>query len=341
MTRRARRIAARFVAIGLVALAVALIGNVGAAGADGPSTQLVARGWWWRAQESSLPVAVPAPPNVQPGQLEVQGNPADPKGTAYAAVRFAVNADHSATTLTLQVGDNGDTGGSSAVVLACRTGSAWTAADAGKWESAPTVDDKACVNGLRSSDGKSWTFAVKPLQVGGVVDVASIPGVDPTTTTTSTFSLVFNQPANDSLASEPGAPATVSTVSNLTPTPADGATAPASGASGGGSTFHPPAVTPVATGLPTDKLGETATSPSKQAATQPGLTNAIASATPAKERNKTLGYLVLALAAAVGVYAWREDNLAAVAAVAGAEPSEPAGLGRFSRPRQGQPPALT
>src|SRR5581483_3466723 len=120
-----------------------------------------------------------------------------------------------------------------------------------------------------------------------------------------------------------------------------GATSPAGSSATG--TFHPPTpVVPVATGLPADKVGETATAPSKQAATAPGLDSALASAAPAKDRNKTAGYLVLALAAALALYAYRQDNLMARngGAVPGA-PEEVAGLGRFAKPRQGQPPALT
>ncbi len=130
MNPRRRRNVARSLALGLVAGAVLLLGGSGAAGADGPPAQLAAKGWWWEAQADQLPAPVPAPPNVAAGQLYVQG---DPTGkSAYAAVRYTVDASHTATSLTLAVGDNGDQGGSSAVVLACRTGSAWTAAEAGK-----------------------------------------------------------------------------------------------------------------------------------------------------------------------------------------------------------------
>ena len=177
MTARKRRNVARFVALGLVACAALLLGGTGAAGADGPPVQLTAKGWWWEAQVDQLPAPLPAPPNVSPGQIYVQG---DPTGqSAYGAVRFTVDATHTATSLTLAVGDNGDQGGSSAVVLACRTGSAWTAAEAGKWSAAPKVDTAACVNGQRAADGTTWTFAVKTLQVGPTVDVAILPGVDP------------------------------------------------------------------------------------------------------------------------------------------------------------------
>lgn len=338
MTARKRRNVARSLALGLVACAALLLGGSGAAGADGPPAQLTAKGWWWEAQQ--LPAPLPPPPNVSAGQLYVQGDPTGKSGSAFAAVRYTVDTSHTATSLTLTVGDNGDQGGSTAVVLACRTGSAWTAADAGAWSAAPKVDTAACVNGQRATDGKTWRFAVKTLQVGPTVDVAIVPGVDPTTTTTSAFSLVFNAPAHESLASESGSPPPVTSPRRDTAPAGSGAgtSAPAIG----GGAFHPPAVAPVATGLPTDKIGQTATAPAKQAASQANLNQAIAASTPAKDRNKTPGYLVLALAAGIGLYAWRQDNLLAVngGTLPGA-PAEPGGLGRFSRPRQGSPPALT
>jgi hypothetical protein len=51
---------------------------------------------------------------------------------------------------------------------------------------------------------------------------------------------------------------------------------------------------------------------------------------------------VLGIAAAVALYAWRQDNLMALNG--GALPGmaeQPVGLGRFAQPRNGTPPALT
>ena len=169
-----------------------------------------------------------------------------------------------------------------------------------------------------------------------MLDIAIAPGVDPNTKAPAAFALVFDAPANDSLETASGPAPTVSTISNnFTTAPSEGA-----GATGGsGAAFQAPAVSPVATGLPADKVGETATAPSKQAAAPP--INASAS-TPAEDRNKTPGYIVLAFAAAIGMYAWRQDNLMAMngGSLPGAA-EEAGGLGRFSRPRHGQPPALT
>jgi hypothetical protein len=233
-----------------------------------------------------------------------------------------------------------DTGGAAAVLLACQTGSVWNGVENGTWQSAPKVDTKNCINGQKAADGKSWSFAVGPLQLGTVLDIAVVPGPDANTKAPAAFSLVLDAPADSSLETLSGPPPTVSTISNNYTAPqTGGASTGAPNESGSAGTFHPPAVAPVATGLPSDKVGETATAPSKQAATPP--VNSAAS-TPAKDRNKTPGYIVLVFAAAVGLYAWRQDNLLAMngGSLPGA-PDEAGGLGRFSRPRHGQPPALT
>jgi hypothetical protein len=341
MSRRTRRNVSRTAGLALVAVALLLVGTSGSAGADGPGATLAAKGWWWQAQDSRLPKPLPAPPNVKAGQLNVQGSPNGK--AAYAAVRYTIDSNHTVGSFTLKVAD--DAAGSGAVLLACRTGSAWTPAEAGAWSSAPTIDDKSCINGQKATDGKSWSFAVGTLQLEKTLDIAIVPGVDPSTKQSPTFSIVFDAPANDSLATTAGPPPTVSTSpsNSAKNTAGAGAGTGSSAGTGAGSTFHPPAaVTPVATGLPASKVGETATSPAKQAASQPGLDTALTPAAADKERNKTPGYIVLAFAAAIGLYAWRQDNL--IARNGGSRPgatAEQGGLGRFSRPREGQPPALT
>jgi hypothetical protein len=229
-----------------------------------------------------------------------------------------------------------DAAGATAVLLACQTGSTWTGVENGTWQSAPAVVIASCINGQKATDGKSWTFAVGPLQLATLLDIAIVPGADPTTSAPAAFSLVLESPTNESLETFAAPPPTVSTIANNSPVNNSGAT---SGAGASSGSVRPPAITPVATGLPADKVGETATAPSKQAAAPPINT---ALSAPAKDRNKAPGYIVLALAAAIGLYAWRQDNLMAMngGSLPGA-PDQAGGLGRFSRPRHGQPPALT
>lgn len=345
MTHRARRNVARSAGLALVACSLLLIWSGGDAGAAGPAATLKAQGWWWEA--NSLPGAtLPQPPTVKSGQLQVQSSPAGK--TSFAAVRYSLTPDAHGGSLTLKVGDNGDTGGSTAVLLACRTGSAWSSAQGGQWSAAPKVDTNACVNGQRATDGASWTFAVAPLETGTVLDVAIVPGVDPSTKQPGTFSLVFDAPSDGSLATAAGAAPTVGGTSSEFGPSGSTATGSIAGGSIAGShatTGSRPSLPPTPTGLPSDKVGQTATAPANQAASQPGLASTLDTSAPASSKtNKTAGYVVLVLAALAALYAYRQDNLMARAAGAlgGADAdAEAGGLGRFSKPRSGQPPALT
>ncbi len=344
MNVRVRRNVARTVGLSLVAVSLLLFGHAGAAGADGQGATLKAKGWWWEAQQ--LPAGtLPPPPNVKSGQLNVQSGPNG--ASAFSAVRYELAPNSSVGTLTLKVGDNGATNGDSAVLLACRTGSAWSPAEAGEWSAAPKVDTNTCVDGKKAADGTSWTFSGTTLQTGTVLDVAIVPGVDPSTKQSGTFSVTFDPPGNDSLAtvaasspSTTGSNYTASTFPSASPA-ASGSGAAASYPSTG--SVHPPAVTPSATGLPADKVGETATSPAKQAASQPGLNSALNSSPASSSKpNKTAGYIALVVAALVGLYAYRQDNLMARnGGVLPGATAEVGGLGRFTKPRTGQPPALT
>jgi hypothetical protein len=340
---RVRRNVARMSGLALVAVALVLFAQTGAASADGQGATLKQKGWWWEAQQ--LPTGtIPPPPNVKQGQLNVQGSPGGK--TAFAAVHYDVASGESVSALTLKVGANGATNGDAAALLACRTGSAWSPADGGQWSAAPKVDTTACVNGQKSADGQSWTFNVSTLQTGSVVDVAIVPGVDATTKQPATFSLTFDAPTNDSLATAAGSTSSAGSTFNSGTSAAESPALSGSGAvspSPSGVGVHPPVPPSVPTGLPADKVGQTATAPAKQAASQPGLDSALnATTAAAKQTNKTAGWIVLALAILVGLYAYRQDNLLARngGVLPGAE-EEVGGLGRFAKPRSGQPPALT
>jgi hypothetical protein len=260
---------------------------------------------------------------VRPGQLDIQSAPSDDRGAAFAAVRYTIAANRTAQSLTLKVANDSAT---PAVLLACRTGSAWSPADAGTWSTAPTVDTKACVNGTKANDGKTWTFAVGTLQLETIIDIAIVPGVDPTAKTQTPFSIVFDGPSNDSVATIDVTPSSVRMSSPPT-----------------GPTAIPPprAPQPVATALPTDKIGETATAPAKQvASSQPTLRPGPATTASASRRDKRLGYLLIALAAACAAYAWWRDRRTATNEKAPRSSDRPRGLGRFTRPRLGEPPSL-
>jgi len=175
--------------------------------------------------------------------------------------------------------------------------------------------------------------------------VAIVPGVDPASKQPGTFSLTFDAPDNGSLGTVNGAapPAT-----STSPISSSGFSTGSVATGSVGTTSHAgmtsrPSLPPTPTGLPTEKVGQTATAPANQAASQPGLTTNLDSTSASSSKpSKTAGYVVLVLAALAALYAYRQDNLMARngGALPGTEDEE-GGLGRFSKPRHGQPPALT
>jgi hypothetical protein len=169
------------------------------------------------------------------------------------------------------------------------------------------------------------------------LDIAIVPGIDPETKLSSTFSLVFDKPASDSLVVAPGTP-TSGVTASATPTTAFGSSGAGTGAAAASTPTIPYQAPAVATATPavsSDKVQPAAPAPSQ-------VPTGTKAAAEKKDRNKTPGYIVLAFAAAVGLYAFRQDNLMALngGSLPGA-PDAPGGLGRFARPRSGVPPALT
>ena len=334
------------------ALAMAVAGSgiaVGGpgAGADSSSGVITAQGWWTKLQNSSLPTPAPAPPNVKQGQLNVQGTPDG--ASAVAAFKATLGANDTNPMLTLTVAS--DAGGEGAILLACRTGSAWTQEENGDFAHAPTVDDKACVNAQRAADGKTYVVPLGTLQFGNQLDVVLTAGKDPALPTNSTFQLVFEKIEANAIATTPGTSPTIPTPHPLgspAPSPAaSGAGSGASSGSAGGSSFHAPAVPPTASftptpALPADKIGQTATSPVRNAATTPQVALPVAAA---KETNtRLLGLLVLVSGLGLALWAWRDDGKVKVLPGQTAEGElvvHEGGLGRFVRPRTGPPPALT
>lgn len=317
---------------------------------------LAKAGWWWRVNDGSLPTPAPSPPNVPEGGLMVAGAPDG--ATAIAALHFAVSDNETSPVLTLTVAPNGDQGGSTAILAACLTGSAWDTTSAGGWAFKPfPACDQGSVNGIRSDDGATWTFGLEPLLSGGIVDVTLVPGVDPSRpqgADGSTFQLAFNPPTAASLTTTPG-----SAPSTDFPAPDFGA--PAGGDNGtydpsAGGTFGFPAV-PTESGftaaLPPADQGLTATAPVVQGR------NAPLRATPAAAvaDHKGLAALVLVLCGGallwsaqlpvpeprrLGTFTGPSDARRRSSAEDGppSAPPEPGGLGRFARSRSGAVPRL-
>ncbi|MGQ0831288.1 MAG: hypothetical protein ACT4OV_06380 [Microthrixaceae bacterium] len=341
--RRARR------RVGSALLAVAAVVALAPVGADAGT--LARAGWWWRANDGSTPATLPAPPTVPEGGLMVAGAPDG--ATAIAALHFDLGDDESSPVLTLQVADNGDQGGDTAILAACVTGSAWEPASAGTWTYKPfPACAQGSVNGVRSDDHASWTFALAPLVSDGIVDVTLVPGIDPSRpdgANGSTFQLSFEAPSGASLAtSSGGGPTPDFTVPEFgTPDAAFGGATDFEAPSGGDLALPPvDASTAFTPALPESDQGLTATAPVVQGRNRP------LAAAPAASVADHRGLAALVLAICGAVLLWsaqlpvpaprrlgRFGSAGAEARVDDA-PMGPAGLGRFARVRSGSAPRL-
>lgn len=322
---------------------VVLVAGWWAAGGRGEAAELNDASWWWRGNTGPAPL--PRPPTVPEGGLLVAGAPDG--ATAVAAVRYTLADGETSPILTLRVAENGDQGGQGAVIGACASGSAWAGGEqGGNWDAKPNAACGASVQGLRSEDGLTWTFALEPLVTGTEVNVILTPGtVAPDSPVGSTFSLAFLRPDADALATTQGE-ATAPDGGDFVPDAAvdevleDLATGALDvGADTGGLTAFQPA-------LPASSQGLTATAPVVRQRT---VNNVVPPAPPAK--GGAIAFLVLLAAAAVAVRLNKipVPGLRRLGPLAGAaphvgpalvQPPERAGLGRFARPRVGAPPPL-
>lgn len=182
-----------------------------------PAATLDASGWWNRFAPA------PPPPGVPDDGLYVQGTPEG--ATAVAAVRYTLSAEETDPILELTEVPLGDDGSSppsppsppgdvpapppeaepaaQPVLLACRAGSSWTAAQAGAWDDRPEATcDARSVRGRRSEDGTTWTFPLGAIQVGMTIDVVLVPGTVaelPEGVNGSTFEIAFAPPDDNAM----------------------------------------------------------------------------------------------------------------------------------------------
>lgn len=323
--------------------AVALL-PTGAGAAD-----LARFGWWWQPQ-TGTGVLLPPPPNVPEGGFMVAGQPSG--ATAMAALRFELADDETSPVLTLRVADGGDQGGETAELAACVTGSAWSPTDGpGRWQDKPSAAcEEGSVTGVRAEDGSTWTFALTPLLVDGLLDLLLVPGtVDgaPPGADGSTFQLAFEPVASSDLETEAGRQP--SGTPFVLPDFDSGGFAPPGDGAGGfdGSVYTPPPATGAfRPALPPEDQGLTATAPATQRR-NPVLPLAPVSESDQGADTTLLGAVVLGLAGVVALGTAREPlppprrlgRLAGPAGQAAAAPTV-AGLGRFARPRTGPVPRL-
>lgn len=176
-------------------MAAAIVGMaIGVAAAD--AAEPAATGWWWAGRPSAM---IPAPlspvPPVPEGGLYVAGDPTGPTGIS--ALRFELAPDASATTLTLTIAETAGT----PIIQACAVTEAWEPAENGGWEQRPEPDCEALsIAGTVNTDTTEVAFPLLELQDhGGVLDLVLMPGLDPGTQRSATFSVAFEPPGVDAL----------------------------------------------------------------------------------------------------------------------------------------------
>lgn len=329
-----RRRLTMLVAGGLILLGSSLsLDPVGAADA----ATIDDRGWWWKLQ-TNPDLLVPPPPGVAEGQLLVQGAPDG--ATAVAAVAASLPDGEANPVLTLAVAEGGDTGGDQAVVLACQAGSQWNGGSAKPWAEKPQpACDAGGVQGIRSADGSSWSFDLTAMQFSDRVNVVLVPGVvegQPAGANGSSFSLTFAAPSPASIVTTPGEPplppalvddiGSYDTTGGYGSSSGDGAFTVPSTASGGGFSLSP--VTPA---LPAEEQGLTPVAPVVQ--DRNPMLPASTAADPRSPHAQSVGVILLLLGGAVVHLAVRQQPQVSPEGV-------PGGLGQWSRPRWGTPPAL-
>src|SRR5205085_8255274 len=127
--------------------------TIGEASADAPDAQ----GWWWKAQTSGLPTALPAPPTATADGLYVASDSTDAQ--AISAVRFTIPDGATTGSLTLKVA--GNTIGTPVVAL-CRITGPWEPAQNGSCDKRPAFGN-TCAPGTVAADGTSVTFTTSSL----------------------------------------------------------------------------------------------------------------------------------------------------------------------------------
>ena len=318
-------------------------------------------GWWYRPASAPGPLGgvVPPPPGTPEGGLVVQATPDGPN--AVAALTFSLTPEELGGVLTLTVA--GETGGENAAIQACPAKAAWEPAEAGSFDKRPAEDcNFGSAPGVVSEDGKTWTFDITALVVGGKVDIVLVPmalpeggGVAPVF---KPFSVSFEKPTSASLAPPSGGGA--ADIGDLGADPGSfpsgdtagsfGTDAGSIATGGGGSDFAAPAVSGVELGgaaaldaaPPAPEVGtpgDAATGGDPLASTPAGAVSGLAN-----RRGLGLALIGLCALVALALAATRIPAVAQMLPPAMRPPlpgeARPAGLGRFTRPRVGRAPAL-
>lgn len=315
-----------------------------------------ATGWWSFATRDGLPQP-PSPPDVQDGDLLVQGG--GPSGTqagtdappsAVAAVRFVVPSGSTVTALRLQVGDNAV----ASDVRAYATPPTWQPAQGGPLQDAPQPDRSRFSKGVLQAGVLVFPDVARLLPRSGILSVVLLPGsVDRVVLkkpTATALAVTAPPTAQESAPAPSGAqPAQPAMAATAQPAAVEGSTdvAAAPPLSAGGSPALPPADPPAPGQQPALASPPDTTAPAAPAAAVPEPQASAARNLPAADDTRTRYFaaaeavLVLAL---FGLLGWGPlGRLAASVPTAGplAAPSpDERGVGRFVRARTGRPVRL-
>jgi hypothetical protein len=287
---------------------------------------------------------------VPDGSLLVEGTARG--ANAIAAITYTLTSNESAPTLTITPSDTSQVPDGS-IILACHAAVEWAAPDTspGAWEEKPLVACDQSVQGIPADDG-TITFALAPLcQQCTTLDVVLVPGTTaaPTDGTAppvgSTFSLSFDAKEGAKLATTASSDSSSFDSSSSYASESSASLTPRADYNVPTSSFAAP-----------EPIAQPALEPQEQAPSVPQQT-ALPAATPVKDDKRAQGvaFLILLAGLAFGGLAYAtpartEDGLVGLGRFrrpvpddVDAAPLEPVsgGLGRFTRPRTGRPPALS
>lgn len=317
----------------LGSLPLSVVVGLAPAAADAP----LAVGWWNLGHQG---VAPPAPPDVGPTDLLVQGGP---RPSAVTALRFTVADGASVGPLVLPLAA-GSAPPRAEAVVACPTTKAWQPAANGPWAAAPTWSCERSSAAVLSADGSSLVVAdiVRLLAEDGTLSFALVPG--------SSDRVVLAAPPTTALQVAPAAPPPAA------PPPAQEQPAPApqpapvppavagppsfsSGISPLGPVaaavvVQPPQVGPAPPPVPVapavaDDVGTAATTVAARPTADDGRTRLVLLAN---------ALLLLAFFGLLGAGPF--GRLAPLTGQPVLLPDRPRGVGRFAAARTGRPPAL-
>jgi hypothetical protein len=239
------------------------------------------------------------------------------------------------------------------IVLACKAAAPWTppeAGSAGTWDGKPLVDASRCVNGVIAEDLSTISFGVQPLVSGSVLDVVLVPGRDaplplpagvpepPADVDGSVFRWLLDPPSAESLEVVAGSDFSEGEGNRFVTPPAGSTPDLGPVEPSQGPAFGPAA--PPDPGPPLDAAAP-ALEPQDLGPTVPDVSRALPASASPEPVNRTLGFVLLALAGLVAAWAYLTSNGIGPGAVTADGDAVVGGLSRFARTRVTPPTRLS